>query len=139
LELLCKAIRAPHRKDLLSATKTQLEALDYEFLDEAWSEETQWQLYQRNPWSGMGRMYQGVALPVDEDFDMTESSPPLAWRIISQDKYSNTFGEFVPDIAHRWGYVFWNASRIERTQAREMLSSCRGHGLRITLCRLHGE
>lgn len=38
--------------------------------------------------------------------------PPQAWVILFKNRYSNLFGRYVPDAVRRWGYVFWDASRL---------------------------
>ncbi|RMD41889.1 hypothetical protein DV735_g3231, partial [Chaetothyriales sp. CBS 134920] len=47
--------------------------------------------------------------------------PPLAWTLLWQGTYSNLFGSYVPDGIRRWGYVMWDAGRIERTDAEALL------------------
>lgn len=48
-------------------------------------------------------------------------SPPLAWVLIWGETYSNLFGTFIPKSLRRWGYIMWDASRLEETGAREIL------------------
>ncbi|GLA76492.1 hypothetical protein AtubIFM55763_008070 [Aspergillus tubingensis] len=31
-------------------------------------------------------------------------------------------GSYIPDEFHRWGYVMWDAARLERTGAKEVLA-----------------
>lgn len=47
--------------------------------------------------------------------------PPLGWTTIWDGTYSNIFGEFTCKAMQRWGYVFWDAVRLERTGAKEVL------------------
>ncbi|KAG8157991.1 hypothetical protein KVR01_012263 [Diaporthe batatas] len=48
-------------------------------------------------------------------------SPPLAWVLIWGETYSNLFGIFIPKPLHLWGYIMWDARRMEETGARERL------------------
>lgn len=47
--------------------------------------------------------------------------PPAAWAVIWGDTYSNLVGWYIPDKIRRWGYVFWDAPRIESIGGRELL------------------
>ncbi|GLA38644.1 hypothetical protein AnigIFM63309_005947 [Aspergillus niger] len=48
--------------------------------------------------------------------------PPLAWTIIWKGTYSNMVGcEGLPRLSY-WGYVMWDAARLERTGAKEVLA-----------------
>lgn len=48
--------------------------------------------------------------------------PPLAWTLLWKGTYSNMLGSYIPDEFQMWGYVMWNAARLERTGAREVLA-----------------
>lgn len=48
--------------------------------------------------------------------------PPLAWTLLWKGTYSNMLGSYIPDEFHRWGYVMWDAARLERTGAKEVLA-----------------
>lgn len=47
--------------------------------------------------------------------------PPLAWTLIWRGTYSNQFGWVVEDDIRLWGYVMWDAARLEHTGAKEVL------------------
>lgn len=49
--------------------------------------------------------------------------PPLAWTLIWQGIYSNRFGWAVEEKldSRFWGYVMWDAMRLERTGAEDLL------------------
>ncbi|RAK84011.1 hypothetical protein BO79DRAFT_276332 [Aspergillus costaricaensis CBS 115574] len=47
--------------------------------------------------------------------------PPLAWTLLWKGTYSNMLGSYIPDEIQRWGYVMWDAARLERTGAKEVL------------------
>lgn len=48
-------------------------------------------------------------------------TPPLAWTILWREVYSSLYGEFIPGALRRWGFVFWDASRLKSTGAIEVL------------------
>ena len=41
--------------------------------------------------------------------------PPRAWTLMWREKYSNLYGDYVPHSVRRWGYVMWDAARLEQT------------------------
>lgn len=51
----------------------------------------------------------------------TGKFPPKAWTLVWGGTYSNLYGYYVHETIHRWGYVFWDAARLERTGAIEVL------------------
>ncbi|RDL30361.1 uncharacterized protein BP5553_10239 [Venustampulla echinocandica] len=61
-------------------------------------------------------------LPFEGDNDRDANGPPLAWTLIWQGTYSNLYGHYVEDNIRRWGYVMWDAVRLERTGAKEVLA-----------------
>jgi hypothetical protein len=42
-----------------------------------------------------------------------EDGPPLAWTTLWGDKYSNVCGGYIDDEMRQWGYVFWDAERVQ--------------------------
>ncbi|KAG8161353.1 hypothetical protein KVR01_009617 [Diaporthe batatas] len=46
--------------------------------------------------------------------------PPLAWILFWQGEYSNLFGVFIPDELRRWGYIMWDAVRLD-SDARDAI------------------
>ncbi|PYH66547.1 uncharacterized protein BO88DRAFT_468920 [Aspergillus vadensis CBS 113365] len=48
--------------------------------------------------------------------------PPLAWTLLWKGTYSNMLGSYIPDEIQSWGYVMWDAARLERTGAKEVLA-----------------
>jgi len=48
--------------------------------------------------------------------------PPLAWTLMWRGTYSNLYGYYVQDVIRCWGYVMWDAARLERTGAKEVLA-----------------
>lgn len=49
------------------------------------------------------------------------NSPPLAWVLIWGETYSNLFGCFIPKPLRQWGYIMWDARRLEEAGAKEVL------------------
>lgn len=49
--------------------------------------------------------------------------PPLSWTLVWQGIYSNRFGWAVKEEldSRFWGYVMWDAMRLERTGAKDVL------------------
>lgn len=35
--------------------------------------------------------------------------------------YSNLFGDYIPDALCQWGWVMWDAARLERMGAKEVM------------------
>lgn len=40
-------------------------------------------------------------------------SPPLAWVLFWQGEYSNLIGNCIPEALRRWGFVIWDAARLD--------------------------
>jgi len=51
-----------------------------------------------------------------------ELYPPLAWTLIWRGTYSNLYGYYVEDTIRRWGYIMWDAERLEYAGAKEVLA-----------------
>jgi hypothetical protein len=56
----------------------------------------------------------------------SELYPPLAWTWMYRVTCNYLYGFFifheVPDAVRRWGYVMWDAARLECTGAKEVLT-----------------
>lgn len=50
-----------------------------------------------------------------------EELSPLAWTLIWQGTYSNLFGWYVGDDIRHWGFIMWDAVRLQRTVVKEVL------------------
>ena len=44
-----------------------------------------------------------------------EDGPPLAWVLLWSGLYSNSYGDCIPVPLRNFGYVFWDAGRLEKT------------------------
>ncbi|PWY90594.1 hypothetical protein BO94DRAFT_623342 [Aspergillus sclerotioniger CBS 115572] len=47
--------------------------------------------------------------------------PPLAWTLMWRGTYSNLFGYYMEDPIRSWGYVMWDAARLEQSGAKKVL------------------
>ncbi|KAK9442410.1 hypothetical protein VB005_03470 [Metarhizium brunneum] len=61
-------------------------------------------------------------LPFRGETNANDLLLPLGWTIIWHGTYSNLYGYYVQDSIRRWGYVIWDAVRLERTNATEVLA-----------------
>ncbi|PYI00312.1 hypothetical protein BO78DRAFT_293494, partial [Aspergillus sclerotiicarbonarius CBS 121057] len=48
--------------------------------------------------------------------------PPLAWTLLWHGTYSNMLGYFIGDAITNWGYIMWDAARMEHTGAKDVLA-----------------
>ncbi|KAF9889590.1 hypothetical protein FE257_007098 [Aspergillus nanangensis] len=61
-------------------------------------------------------------LPFKGDFEIPDAlSPPLAWTLIWGGTYSNVLPDDIPKALRLWGYVLWDAVRLEKAGAKEVL------------------
>jgi hypothetical protein len=56
--------------------------------------------------------------PFDKD---TLNLPPLAWVTFWKGEASNYFGSYVPNTFRRWGFVMWDATRLEASGVLEYM------------------
>ncbi|OJZ92928.1 hypothetical protein ASPFODRAFT_120406 [Aspergillus luchuensis CBS 106.47] len=59
---------------------------------------------------------------VDDYYYSDGAYPQLAWTLLWKGTYSNMLGSYIPDEFHMWGYVMWDAARLECTGAKEVLA-----------------
>ena len=57
----------------------------------------------------------------DLESDVHGSCPPLAWTLVWKGTYSNLYGEYLEDKMRCWGYVMWDAARLETEGGKELL------------------
>jgi hypothetical protein len=48
-----------------------------------------------------------------------EDGPPSAWVVIWQGTYGNIYDEVLPSSVKAWGYVFWDAQRLDESEAMQ--------------------
>jgi hypothetical protein len=58
-------------------------------------------------------------LPFEGD---QELYPQLAWTILWRGTYSNRYGGYLKDEIRYWGYIMWDAERLEDTGGKEILA-----------------
>lgn len=94
------------------------------FLEEALGETAQFQRRQEGLSKRDQKQQRRELLPFTGERDPVtdELRPPQAWTLLWRGTYSNLYGYYVQDIIRRWGYVMWDASRLERTGAKEVLA-----------------
>ena len=56
----------------------------------------------------------------DGEPDEDGPRPPLAWVRMWGETYSNLYGYYVPDNIRQWGYIMWDAVRLEQTGAKDL-------------------
>ena len=49
----------------------------------------------------------------EPDARPSSSCPPLAWTLVWKGTYSNLYGGYLEDEMRGWGYVMWDAARLE--------------------------
>lgn len=92
--------------------------------DEALGETAQWERRQERMSDRDRKQLRRGPLPFngdDESDNTDELHPPLAWTLIRGGTYSNLYGYYVQDVIRRWGYIMWDAGRLEGTGAKELL------------------
>ncbi|KAK4119113.1 hypothetical protein N657DRAFT_650530 [Parathielavia appendiculata] len=55
------------------------------------------------------------------------SCPPLAWTFIWKGTYSNLYGEHLEGKIRRWGYIMWDAARLETERGESPAIEAMGH------------
>ena len=89
--------------------------------NEALGETAQFHRRQEHPSERDRKQQQRTPLPFQGDHE-GPLYPPLTWTILWDGTYSNLYGHYIPDTIRRWGYIFWDASRLERSGATEVLA-----------------
>ncbi|KAL2192587.1 hypothetical protein P885DRAFT_72864 [Corynascus similis CBS 632.67] len=50
------------------------------------------------------------------------NGPPLGWVLLWSGTYANIYGEYVPEIVRKWGYVMWDERRWAELGARDLVA-----------------
>jgi hypothetical protein len=90
--------------------------------DEALGEVAQYQRREEQLSDGDRKQQRRDSLSFRGDAEWDAKGPPLAWTLIWGGTYSNLYGYYVQDVLRRWGYVMWDAVRLERTGAKDVLA-----------------
>lgn len=76
------------------------------------------QMERREKWYSQRDSAQDFRQKLPFDGDRLDS-PTLAWVIYWRGEYSNLIGIYVPEALRRWGFVMWDAARLNsRAEAR---------------------
>jgi hypothetical protein len=91
--------------------------------DDALGKRTQQKRLERWPCDRDKKQLRGDPMPFRGDGGSDEHGPrpPRAWTLMWREKYSNVYGDYVPDSIRGWGYVMWDAARLEPTGVRHKL------------------
>lgn len=124
LPLLASVLRIQDREELVDTLRANM----HHFASDTWLDDITGNTDMHDRWE---RSYserdaaqdEGRPMPFRED-DL--ESPPLAWVLIWAETYSNLFGVFIPKSLRRWGYIMWDARRLEETGAKDVLM-CEWH------------
>ncbi|KAL1859459.1 hypothetical protein Daus18300_009604 [Diaporthe australafricana] len=90
---------------------------------EDWIDDAVWDYNQearREQWPSHRDSAQDSSQKMIFDGDALDS-PPLAWTLFWKEEYSNLFGSHIPKGLRRWGFVMWDATRLDST-AKEAIS-----------------
>ncbi|KAL2198834.1 hypothetical protein P885DRAFT_67974 [Corynascus similis CBS 632.67] len=94
-----------------------------ELFDGALSEGTQWARHDEQLSERDLKQQARDPLPFVGDLepDSHRSCPPLAWTLVWKGTYSNLYGDYLEDEMRRWGYVMWDAARLEEEGGKALL------------------
>ncbi|OAQ67123.1 hypothetical protein VFPPC_08569 [Pochonia chlamydosporia 170] len=122
LELL-HSLLLKHRNhdELVSFMQEEISWSLGNILDDAFGETPQFLRRHRKISPRDKKQFRREPLPFMGENDSLRLLPPLAWTVIWHGTYSNLFGHYVQDAIRRWGYVMWDAVRMARTNAKEVL------------------
>lgn len=88
--------------------------------DSSFDEYNQWNRHCDEP--GERDHKQGHREPLIFQGDRQDGAfPPLAWTLVWEGTYSNIFGDYILENFQEWGWVIWDADRLEITGAKELL------------------
>ncbi|KJK73997.1 hypothetical protein H634G_10728 [Metarhizium anisopliae BRIP 53293] len=123
LELLYSVIfKVKDHEHLVSMMQEEISFPLGNVLDDAFSEGAQFHRRRNHPSKRDLKQTRRKPLPFTGETNASDLLPPLGWTIIWHGTYSNLYGYYVQDCIRRWGYVIWDAVRLERTNATEVLA-----------------
>ncbi|PNY23215.1 Uncharacterized protein TCAP_06852, partial [Tolypocladium capitatum] len=120
LELLNSVFVIEKHHHLVATMQEQMTLPAGYFFDDycAWSNTAQSCRRRQFPSEGDAKTQRRDPMPFQGD---NSSSPPMGWTTLWRETYSNLVGALVPQSLRRFGYVFWDASRMERSGARDLI------------------
>lgn len=128
LSLLSDTLKAEDHDQLADMIRAAIvsgsdEHMPVGFYGEDWIDDAVWDSIQdarREKWPSDRDSAQDSRQKMLFDGDNLES-PPLAWVLFWKEEYSNLFGSNIPKGLRRWGFVMWDATRLDST-AKDTIS-----------------
>ncbi len=117
-------LRVKDHTHVVSIMQDRIAWLASRFLeDEALGEAAQFERRQERLSNQEQKHQQRDPLPFNGDntSEVNTMCPPLAWTLMWRGTYINLYSCYVQDGIRRWGYVMWDAARLERTDAKKVL------------------
>lgn len=119
LPLLASVLPIDDHDELVDGLSVQM----HHFVSDTWLDDITGNTDMHQRWE---RSYSERDAAQDEGRPMTFrgddlDSPPLAWVLIWGEAYSNLFGTFIPKPLRLWGYIMWDARRLEESGAKDVL------------------
>ncbi|KID81869.1 hypothetical protein MGU_10780 [Metarhizium guizhouense ARSEF 977] len=123
LELLHSVIfKVKDHEHLVSMMQEEISFPLGNVLDDAFSEGAQFHRRHNHPSERDLKQTRREPLPFTGETNANDLLPPLGWTIIWHGTYSNLYGYYIQDCIRRWGYVMWDAARLERANATKVLA-----------------
>lgn len=124
LQLLSDTVKTKDHEQLVSMTRAAVllgmderdGSYQNDWIDDAVREDIQDE--RRERWFSHRDSAQDWRQKMPFDGDRLDS-PSLAWVQLWQGEYSNLTGDYIPEELRRWGFVMWDAARLNsRAEAR---------------------
>lgn len=117
-DLLANTFKAKSQEQLVEIIRAAIESSQrqlggvypFDWLDETLDELAQGE--RRDQWPTRHDSAQDFMQKTPFDGDKLDS-PPLAWILYWRGEYSNLFGRYIPEALRRWGFVMWDAARLD--------------------------
>ncbi|KAI9780335.1 MAG: hypothetical protein M1839_006758 [Geoglossum umbratile] len=102
-------------EQLIIVMQAQITPLEHGFLEDAFSRLTQKELDEDPPSHRQQKEDRGDPLLFTGDGDLETDGPrpPKAWTVLCGELYRNMFGGYVNHVISQWGYVMWDAARLD--------------------------
>lgn len=118
LHLLARTIKDKSHEQLVEIIRTAVTSSDRshgssynnDWLDEAQGDIAQYE--RQEGWPNLRDSAQSSRQKTPFHGDKPDS-PPLAWILFWRGEYSNLFGCFITKTLRRWGFVMWDAARLD--------------------------
>ncbi|KAL2258662.1 hypothetical protein VTK26DRAFT_7951 [Humicola hyalothermophila] len=120
LTLLLTVLNTPNHDDLVDLVRDSILSGLEDFGD-SWDPDSDWlddavwrdnQYRRREQWYTDADAAQDRREKTPFEGDRADA-PPLAWVRFWKGEFSNYFGSLVPGTYRRWGYVMWDAERLD--------------------------